>query len=95
VRSAGESETSPSTQPFTHHEDLRHFLSALNISRVSLVGHSNYAIALDFTIAYPDLVEKLIYNLVLVSPGLRCYEFRDPWVGSKFTMMIGALQQRN
>jgi pimeloyl-ACP methyl ester carboxylesterase len=61
VRSAGESETSPSTQPFTHHEDLRHFLSALNISRVSLVGHSNYAIALDFTIAYPDLVEKLIY----------------------------------
>jgi Alpha/beta hydrolase family len=40
VRSAGESETTPSTQPFTHHEDLRHFLSALNISRVSLVGHS-------------------------------------------------------
>ena len=91
VRSAGESETTPSTQPFTHHEDLRHFLSALNISRVSLVGHSNYAIALDFTIAYPDLVEKL----VLVSPGLRGYEFRDPWVRSKFTMMIGALQQRN
>jgi pimeloyl-ACP methyl ester carboxylesterase len=48
---------------------------------------SNYAVALDFAIAHPTLVEKL----VLVSPGLRGYEFRDPWIGTRFTAMTQAL----
>lgn len=65
MRSSGDSETVPTTDPFTHHEDLRRFLKALHIDRLSLVGLSHYSIALDFTIAYPELVEKL----VLVSPG--------------------------
>lgn len=59
MRSSGQSETRPTSQPFTHHEDLLPFLEALNISRVSLVGHSNYAVALDFTIAYPELLGAL------------------------------------
>lgn len=91
LRSSGQSETTPTSEPFTHHEDLLRFLGALNISRVLLVGHSNYAVALDFTMAYPELVEKL----VLVSPGLRGYEFRDAWVGIKFSAMMQALGQRD
>ena len=91
MRSAGQSETSPSTEPFTHHEDLFRFLHALKIQHVSLVGLSNYAVALDFTIAYPELVEKL----VLVSPGLRGYEFHDPWVGTKFAAMMQSLAHQD
>lgn len=91
MRSAGESETTPSTEPFKHHEDLLRFLQALSIPRVSLVGLSNYAVALDFAIAYPRMVQKLI----LVSPGLRGYEYRDPWVAARFTAMMGALGQQD
>src|SRR6516162_11132832 len=90
MRGAGQSETTPTAEPFTHHEDLRELLKALNIDHVSLIGLSNYAIALDFTIAYPELVEKL----VLVSPGLRGYDFRDPWVGTRFAAMMQSLSKR-
>jgi hypothetical protein len=41
MRSSGQSETSPSTEPFTHHEDLFNFLHALKIQHVSLVGLSH------------------------------------------------------
>ena len=91
MRSSGQSETTPTTEPFTHHEDLRQFLKALQIDRASLVGLSNYAVALDFAIAYPKFVEKL----VLISPGMRGYDFRDPWVGTKFAAMMQALSQRD
>lgn len=57
------------------------------IQHFSLVGLSDYAVALDFTIAYPKLVEKL----VLVSPGLRGFEFHDPWVATKFAAMMQSL----
>lgn len=87
MRCAGQSETAPSAEPFTHHEDLLRFLNTLQIDRLSLIGLSSYAIALDFTIAYPELVEKL----VLVSPGLRGYDFRDPWIGIEFAAMMQAL----
>ena len=90
MRSAGQSETTPTAEPFSHFEDLRELLKALEIDRASLIGLSNYAIALDFTIAYPDLVEKL----VLVSPGLRGYDFRDPWVGTRFAAMMQSLSKR-
>jgi pimeloyl-ACP methyl ester carboxylesterase len=87
MRSAGQSDTVPSNEPFTHHEDLFQLLRALNIDCASLVGHSNYGVALDFTIAYPKLVEKL----VLVSPGLRGYEPHDPWIGNGFAALRSAL----
>ena len=67
------------------------FLRALNLQHISLVGLSNYAVALDFAIAYPNLVEKL----VLVSPGLRGYEFRDPWVATNFAAMMRAFGQKD
>jgi pimeloyl-ACP methyl ester carboxylesterase len=91
TRCAGQSETTPTNEPFTQHEDLHQLLEALKIERVSLVGHSNYAVALDFTLAYPKRVDKL----VLVSPGLRGYEFHDPWVGNKFAAMISALGRQD
>jgi pimeloyl-ACP methyl ester carboxylesterase len=36
----------------------------------------------------------VVDKLALVSPGLRGYEFRDPWVGARFAAMIGALGQQ-
>jgi 3-oxoadipate enol-lactonase len=87
MRSAGQSETAHSTAPYSHHVDLYHLLQALQFQQVTLVGFSNYAIALDFAIAYPALVQKL----VLVSPGLRGYEFRDPWVSTHLAAMLRAL----
>ena len=91
MRSSGQSETTPSTELYAHHEDLFSLLQALQLQCVSLVGLSNYAIGLDFAVAYPTLVHKL----VLVSPGLRGYKFRDPWLGTHFTAMLRALQQRD
>jgi pimeloyl-ACP methyl ester carboxylesterase len=91
MRGAGESETAPSNEPFSHHEDLLRFIQVLEIQRVSLVGLSNFAVALDFATAYPQLVEKL----VLVSPGLRGYEYRDPWVAAGFTATTGALARQD
>jgi pimeloyl-ACP methyl ester carboxylesterase len=91
LRSAGQSETQLSPEPYAHHEDLRHLFQALAIPRASLVGLSNHAIALDFALAYPDLVHKL----VLASPGLRGYAFQDPWVEERFGAMLHALEQRD
>jgi pimeloyl-ACP methyl ester carboxylesterase len=91
MRSSGQSETKPTTDPFTHHEDLRQLLNAPEVNRASLIGLSNYVVALDFAIAHPDLIEKL----VLVSPGLRGYDFRHPWVEAKFGAMMQALSQRD
>ena len=91
MRSAGQSDTTPSNEPFTHHEDLFRLLQTLKIERVSLIGLSNYAVALDFAIAYPTRVEKL----VLVSPGLRGYEFHDPWIGARFGAMMSALGRQD
>ena len=91
LRSSGESETMPRTEAFSHHEDLFDLLKLLDVHRVSLIGHSNHAIALDFALAYPSLVDKL----VLVSPGLRGYDFRDPWIGTNFAAMMRALGQRD
>jgi len=34
-----------------------------------------------------------VERLVLVSPGLRGYEFRDPWVGNEFALMVEALRR--
>src|SRR5215510_3152330 len=60
LRSAGQSETAPSTEPYTHHDDLYHLLQALRLKQVSLVGLSNYATALEFAIAYPEMAQKLV-----------------------------------
>src|SRR5262245_18364702 len=91
MRGAGQSEAAPCTEPFTHHEDLFLLLQDLQIRRIPRVGLSNYGVALDFAIAQPESV----HTLVLVSPGLRGYEFRDPWIGTRFAAMIRVLEQKD
>ena len=54
-------------EPYAPHDDLRSVLDALGVGRATLVGLSaGSTLAIDFAIAYPDRVRKL----VLASPGL-------------------------
>ncbi len=90
MRCAGKSETTPSTEPFTPYQDLYLFLRALHIPRATLVGLSGGArFAIDCSIAYPDLVQKL----VLVSPGMSGYKFLDEWTHKRNAELRQALSQ--
>jgi 3-oxoadipate enol-lactonase len=65
--------SAPSEKGFSSVEDLRALLDHLQITRASLVGLSlGGRIAVDFTLAYPDRVDKL----VLMGPGLTGYRFK-------------------
>jgi 3-oxoadipate enol-lactonase len=91
-RCAGKSETTPSTEPYTHHQDLYQLLHALDIQRATLVGLSEGArIAIDFSIAYPERVHKL----VVVSPAVSGFAYPDEWTLKHGEAMIQALQQRD
>ncbi|MET1074192.1 MAG: alpha/beta fold hydrolase [Umezawaea sp.] len=73
----GHGGSSTPTGPFAHHEDLRVLLEGLGVPRASLVGMSLGGLtALDFAIAHPDLVDRL----VLVGSGISGMVFRDPFV---------------
>ena len=62
-----------SEKGFSSVDDLRGLLDHLGIARASLVGLSlGGRIAIDFTLAYPDRVDKL----VLMGPGLTGYQFK-------------------
>ncbi|MFJ7214110.1 alpha/beta fold hydrolase [Amycolatopsis sp. NPDC098790] len=74
-RGAGDSSNPPGE--FSHHEDLKKLLDALDVDRPVLVGCSfGSRVFLDFAVAYPDRVG----GLVLGSPGISGMEFRDPYV---------------
>ena len=65
--------SAPSEKGFSSVEDLRALLDHLGIPRASLVGLSlGGRIAIDFALAYPDRVDKL----VLMGPGLTGYQFK-------------------
>ena len=71
IRPYGRSATTE--EGFSSVEDLRALLDHLRISRASLVGLSlGGRIAIDFTLAYPQRVDKL----VLMGPGLTGYRFK-------------------
>lgn len=90
MRGAGKSETEPLAEPYVPYQDLDHFLQALDIPRASLVGLSGGArIAIDFCIAYPERVQKL----VLVSPGMSGYEFLDEWTNQRGAVLMEALSR--
>jgi len=73
----GHGRSSTPSGPFAHHEDLRELLDGLGIARASVVGLSLGArTAIDFGIAHPDRVDRL----VLASPGISGMVFRDPFV---------------
>lgn len=68
----GFGKSGPADSPFQHHEDLRSVLAALHVKRASLVGISGGArIAIDFALAHPALVERL----VLAAPGVSGWQF--------------------
>lgn len=72
VRGWGRSPCPPGS--YSDHDDLHALLEALGFYRVNLVGCSNGGrIALDFALAYPEQVNRL----VLVGPGLDGFEFED------------------
>jgi len=49
------------TVPYTHHDALRDLLRHLGVARASVLGMSmGGAVAIDFTLAYPAMVEALI-----------------------------------
>ncbi|MCS7484167.1 alpha/beta fold hydrolase [Umezawaea endophytica] len=73
----GHGSSSGATKPFARHEDLRELLAGLDVPRASLVGMSLGGVtAVDFAIAHPDLVDRL----VLVGSGLSGMVFRDRFV---------------
>ncbi|MGK3201957.1 alpha/beta fold hydrolase [Amycolatopsis sp. MEPSY49] len=75
ARGAGGSSNPP--REFSHHEDLKKLLDALDVDRPVLVGCSfGSRVFLDFAVAYPDRVG----GLFLSSPGISGMEFRDPFV---------------
>ncbi|MFN0008591.1 MAG: alpha/beta fold hydrolase [Planctomycetota bacterium] len=72
VRGFGKS--GPMTEPFSHENDLRALLDALEIERATLVGLSlGGRIAIEFAVEHPERVEAL----VLVGPGLLGFPFKE------------------
>ncbi|GAA1990177.1 alpha/beta hydrolase [Amycolatopsis minnesotensis] len=73
----GHGKSSSPTAPFSHHEDLRQLLDALDVPSAEVVGLSlGGQIAIDFAIAYPGRVAKLL----LAAPGISGKPFRDPFI---------------
>lgn len=63
----GHGSSAAPSEPYAPHDDLRSVLDTLGVARATLVGLSaGSTLAIDFAIAYPDRVRKL----VLASPGL-------------------------
>lgn len=73
----GHGQSSTPTKPFAHYEDLQQLLACLGIPQASLVGLSmGSRTSIDFALAHPDLVDKLL----LVAPGISGMTFRDPFI---------------
>jgi 3-oxoadipate enol-lactonase len=74
ARGHGDSSEPPSG--FSHHEDLRRLLDALEVDRAVLVGSSlGSRTAVDFALLHPHRVD----GLLLASPGLSGMVERDPF----------------
>ena len=70
----GYGRSSPADKPFAAHDDLAALLSALHIERASLIGLSmGGRIAMDFALAHPDMVDRL----VLAAPGISGGKWAD------------------
>ena len=79
----GHGRSAPPAEPYSAYDDLAAVLDALGLTRATLVGLSAGAqVAIDFAIAYPDRVDRL----VLSGPGLSGYVPDDPmtWAAAPF-----------
>jgi len=74
---------------FSHHEDLKKLLDALDLARPVLVGCSfGSRVFLDFALACPERAA----GLFLTSPGISGMEYRDPYVLGLLAESAGAAQ---
>lgn len=77
---------------FSFHSDIADLLTYLDVEQATIVGASfGGAVALDFALAYPDMVDAL----VLVSPALGGYEFTSPDVLDFFAAEADALERND
>ncbi|MGC7102404.1 alpha/beta fold hydrolase [Amycolatopsis lurida] len=77
----GHGESSEPDGPFSHHNDLRMLLDALEIDRAALVGSSlGSRTAIDFALTHPERVDRLF----LVSPGISGMVERDPFTVEQY-----------
>jgi 3-oxoadipate enol-lactonase len=75
----GIGESTPPTAPFSHHDDLRQLLDALSIERANIAGLSMGAsVAIDFALASPERVNRLVVSSVL-GPPPRSQSLFDGW----------------
>ncbi len=78
----GYGKTEAAKAPFSYYQDLKDMMDHFGIQKTSLVGSSfGGSAAIDFALAYPDRVEKL----VLVAPSINGtrYPLRLTWQGIK------------
>jgi pimeloyl-ACP methyl ester carboxylesterase len=88
----GHGQSSAPAGDYAHYEDLRYVMEGLGVERAVLVGLSLGArTAIDFALAYPEMVE----GLVLASPGVSGWEFRDPFVVARQREMLEAAAARD
>lgn len=86
----GWGETAEPPLPYSDHEDLRSLLDHLGITQAVLVGCSHGGkIALDFALAYPEMVS----GLVLVGSGLGGYKFTMEGMTEKVEAMRAAYER--
>jgi 3-oxoadipate enol-lactonase len=79
----GFGQSSSVTGPFSHHDDLRQLLSALSIDRAHILGLSMGAsVAIDFALAFPEMVNRLIISSVL-GPPPRSRSLLDAWAAAE------------
>lgn len=75
ARGFGQS-TLPTTEPYSHADDLKGLLGYLGMAHIALAGLSfGGRIAINFALTYPELVQRLI----LVDTGLNGYQFSPEW----------------
>ena len=86
----GWGETAEPPLPYSDHEDLRGLLNHLGITHAVLIGCSHGGkIALDFALAYPEMVS----GLALVGSGLGGYEFTMEGMIEKAEAMSAAYER--
>ena len=74
-------------EPFSHYEDLHALLEFLGIESTHILGFSFGAgVALDFAVAYPEMVESLI----LMAPGLSSWKDELSPVLSELSQLAAA-----
>ena len=87
-----------STQPeaaFSHHDDLKSMLEALDIERAHILGVSMGAsVALDFALTYPQMVDRLVLCAAL-GPPPRSESLLAGWAKAEEAFESGGLPAVN